>query len=63
MSNCTIEQPVFTPNFIKGVIQAAPNGKSFPSEIYIFFLKNFQKAEDSDLAHAGIQRKLPCSFG
>ncbi|EFB20332.1 hypothetical protein PANDA_016415 [Ailuropoda melanoleuca] len=26
MSNCTIEQPVFTPNFIKGVIQAAPNG-------------------------------------
>uniref|UniRef100_A0A452V4A4 WBP2 N-terminal like n=1 Tax=Ursus maritimus TaxID=29073 RepID=A0A452V4A4_URSMA len=26
MSNCTIEQPVFTPNFIKGIIQAAPNG-------------------------------------
>ncbi|XP_044939921.1 LOW QUALITY PROTEIN: postacrosomal sheath WW domain-binding protein [Mustela lutreola] len=26
MSNCTVEQPVFTPNFIKGIIQAAPDG-------------------------------------
>ncbi|KAF3814347.1 hypothetical protein GH733_017505 [Mirounga leonina] len=26
MSNCTIEQPVFTSNFIKGIIQAAPDG-------------------------------------
>ncbi|XP_013972786.1 postacrosomal sheath WW domain-binding protein isoform X6 [Canis lupus baileyi] len=26
MSNCTIEQPVFAANFIKGIIQAAPDG-------------------------------------
>ncbi|KAM5251225.1 postacrosomal sheath WW domain-binding protein [Hipposideros larvatus] len=26
MSNCTIEQPVFAPNYIKGTIQAAPDG-------------------------------------
>uniref|UniRef100_A0A8C7EWU0 WBP2 N-terminal like n=1 Tax=Neovison vison TaxID=452646 RepID=A0A8C7EWU0_NEOVI len=26
MSNCTVEQPVFTPNFIKGIVQAAPDG-------------------------------------
>ncbi|XP_074182576.1 postacrosomal sheath WW domain-binding protein [Rhinolophus sinicus] len=26
MSNCTIEQPVFSPNYIKGNIQAAPDG-------------------------------------
>uniref|UniRef100_A0A8D1KRD3 GRAM domain-containing protein n=1 Tax=Sus scrofa TaxID=9823 RepID=A0A8D1KRD3_PIG len=26
MSNCTIEQPVFAPNYIKGTVQAAPDG-------------------------------------
>nr|KAF6498547.1 WBP2 N-terminal like [Rousettus aegyptiacus] len=26
MSNCTVEQPVFAPNCIKGTIQAAPDG-------------------------------------
>ncbi|XP_057599397.1 postacrosomal sheath WW domain-binding protein [Hippopotamus amphibius kiboko] len=26
MSNCTIEQPIFAPNYIKGAIQAAPDG-------------------------------------
>ncbi|XP_036106654.1 postacrosomal sheath WW domain-binding protein [Molossus molossus] len=26
MSNCTVEQPVFAPNYIKGNIQAAPDG-------------------------------------
>ncbi|KAB1270177.1 Postacrosomal sheath WW domain-binding protein [Camelus dromedarius] len=26
MSNCTVEQPVFAPNYIKGTIQAAPDG-------------------------------------
>ncbi|CAK7296689.1 Postacrosomal sheath WW domain-binding protein [Vulpes lagopus] len=26
MSNCTVEQPVFAANFIKGIIQAAPDG-------------------------------------
>ncbi|KAB0336638.1 hypothetical protein E2I00_000736, partial [Balaenoptera physalus] len=26
MSNCTIQQPIFAPNYIKGTIQAAPDG-------------------------------------
>uniref|UniRef100_A0A8C3X7N9 WBP2 N-terminal like n=1 Tax=Catagonus wagneri TaxID=51154 RepID=A0A8C3X7N9_9CETA len=26
MSNCTIEQPVFAPNYIRGTVQAAPDG-------------------------------------
>lgn len=42
MSNCTVEQPVFAPNCIKGTIQAAPDGKCLPSAMY-FFLKSFQK--------------------
>lgn len=29
MSNCTVEQPIFGANYIKGTIQAAPDGKSF----------------------------------
>ncbi|XP_016065780.1 PREDICTED: postacrosomal sheath WW domain-binding protein [Miniopterus natalensis] len=26
MSNCTVEQPVFAPNYIKGTVEAAPDG-------------------------------------
>lgn len=36
MSNCTIQQPIFAPNYIKGTIQAAPDGKCPPSEVYFF---------------------------
>lgn len=36
MSNCTVEQPVFAANYIKGTIQAAPDGECSPSEVYFF---------------------------
>ncbi|OWK03988.1 WBP2NL, partial [Cervus elaphus hippelaphus] len=36
MGDCTIEQPIFAPNYIKGTIQAAPGGKCPPSEVYFF---------------------------
>ena len=32
MSDCTIEQPIFAPNYIKGTIQAAPGGKCPPQK-------------------------------
>lgn len=34
MSNWTLEQPVFAANYIKGTIQAAPDGKCSPSEFF-----------------------------
>lgn len=54
MSNCTIEQPVFASNYIKGTIRAAPDGKCLPSKVHF----SPQKVpEDSSLAHVGIQTK------
>jgi hypothetical protein len=42
MKNCTVEQPVFGANYIKGTIQAAPDGKCFLLEVFFFFpLKKF----------------------
>ncbi|TKC39199.1 hypothetical protein EI555_007786 [Monodon monoceros] len=32
MSNCTIQQPIFAPNYIKGTIQAAPD--AYPVVVY-----------------------------
>lgn len=61
MSNCAVEQPVFAANYIKGTIQAASNGKWSASEVYFFSPQKLP--EGSDLAHAGIQRKLCCSIG
>lgn len=42
MSDCTIEQPIFAPNHIKGTIQAAP-GVSVPLVKCIFFSKAYRK--------------------
>lgn len=33
MTNCTVEQPIFAANYIKGTIQAAPDGKFFFLEV------------------------------